>query len=64
MHLRALFLLFLAFTLTLHAASTQFTEEDLAALVEKSIIESPDYWRENATETGKCDGARVGSLLM
>ena len=64
MHLRALFSLFLAFTIHSHAASTQFTEEDLAALVEKHIIESPDYWRENATETGKCDGARVASLLI
>ena len=64
MHLRALLSLFLAFTLTSHAASTQFTEEDLAALVEKRIIESPEYWRENATEAGKCDGARVASLLI
>ncbi len=64
MHLRALFSLLLAFTIHSHAASTQFTEEDLAALVEKRIIESPEYWRENATETGKCDGARVASLLI
>lgn len=46
------------------AASTQFTEEDLAALTEKGVIESPDYWRANATEDGKCDGELVASLLI
>ena len=61
---RAVFSLFVAFTLSVQAASTQFTEEDLAALAEKGVIESPDYWRTNATETGKCDGEHVASLLM
>lgn len=46
------------------AASTQVTEEDLAALTEKGVIESPDYWRANATDAGSCDGARVASLLI
>jgi hypothetical protein len=62
--IRAFFSLLLAFTLTVHAASTQFTEEDLAALAEKGVIESPDYWRANATEDGKCEGTRVASLLI
>ena len=64
MLLRAVLSLFLALTLTVQAASTQFTEEDLAALAEKGVIESPDYWRANATEDGKCDGEHVATLLM
>lgn len=60
------YLLCLLATLTLfsHAASTQVTEADLEALAEKHIIDSPDYWRENATENGKCDGAKVVALLI
>ena len=64
MPFRAVFSFILALTLTVEAASTQFTDEDLAALAEKGVIESPDYWRTNATETGKCDGEHVASLLM
>ena len=64
MPLRAIFSLFFALTLAVQAASTQFTEEDLAALAEKGVIESLDYWRENATETGKCHGEHVATLLM
>ncbi|MCB1277838.1 FAD-dependent oxidoreductase [Prosthecobacter sp.] len=62
--MRILVILLLAFTITARAASTQATETDLEALAEKHIIESPDYWRSNATETGKCDGEKVAELLM
>ncbi len=62
--MRLILTLLFASILLAHAASTQVTETDLEALTEKHIIESPDYWRANATETGKCDGEKVASLLI
>ncbi|GEP43163.1 FAD-dependent oxidoreductase [Brevifollis gellanilyticus] len=62
--MRLILTLLFATALLAQAASTQVTETDLEALAEKKVIESPDYWRANATETGKCDGEKVASLLI
>lgn len=62
--MRYLICFLFAFTIITHAASTQVNESDLEALAEKGIIESTDYWRQNAIEDGKCDGAKVAALLI
>lgn len=62
--MRFIFTFLLSITMASLAASTQVTESDLEALTERHIIESPDYWRENATEAGKCDGAKVAEVLI
>lgn len=54
----------LCITVIARAASTQVNESDLIALAEKHIIDSPDYWRANAIEEGKCDGAKVAAVLI
>ena len=38
--------------------------EDVATLHERGIITEPDYWLEHLVADGKCDGARVATLLV
>lgn len=37
---------------------------DVALLAERKIIRTPDDWREQLAAGGKCDGAKVGQLLV
>lgn len=62
--MRLLFTLLLSAAVFAHAASTPVNDSDLEALAEHHIIDSPAYWRSNAIEEGKCDGAKVASLLI
>ena len=55
----------------LHAASkpaaevaTEMVQHDIAVLVEHHVIRAPDYWLEHVVTGGKCDGAKVGALLV
>jgi len=43
-------------------SSTTF--KDLQKLVQRKLIDSPDYWAQNAVPGGKCDGAKVAGLLL
>src|SRR5262249_39643466 len=45
-----------------NAASAQ-TQQDIAVLVERQIIQGPEYWTEHSAKGGKCDGAKVAVLL-
>ncbi|MEI9896182.1 MAG: FAD-dependent oxidoreductase [Chthoniobacter sp.] len=40
------------------------TDESIAALHEHHFLEEPEYWQQNATATGKCDGAKVAKMLV
>jgi len=44
------------------SASAQ-TQQDITVLVERQIIQGPEYWTEHAAKGGKCDGAKVAELL-
>ncbi len=57
LHLIALLLFVSAFKL--QAAAIRVTDADLAALAEKQLIDSPEYWREHAQESQTCDGVKV-----
>lgn len=46
------------------AAESRLTRDDLATLSEHKIIDEPDYWLEHLVAGGKCDGAKVGALLV
>lgn len=48
---------------TPQAADAQL-EADLKILVERKIVDSPDYWLQNARNGKQCDGGRVGELLL
>ena len=37
---------------------------DVKMLVEKKIVDAPDYWLANATKGGQCDGALVATMLL
>ena len=39
-------------------------ENDLALLVDHKVLRASDYWRDHLVEGGKCDGAKVGALLL
>lgn len=49
------------------APSVEITDAQLAAdvkvLVEKKIVDEPDYWLNNATQGKACDGAMVSTML-
>ena len=60
-NLLARFILVLAFTAGAHAGSLS---DDIAALAEHGFLNNPEYWTENATPDGKCDGAKTASLLI
>ena len=50
----------------LPAAPTRIdrTDESIAALTEHHFLNDPEYWQQNATPTGKCDGAKVAKMLV
>ena len=65
MPFRLLAPLFLFVTVVhLHAAEMRVTDAEIAALVEKQLIDTPEYWRENAQESKTCDGAKVQSAVI
>ena len=49
-----------------HAAPARVdhTDESIAALHDHHFLEEPEYWLQNATETGRCDGAKVAKMLV
>ncbi len=40
------------------------TDENIAALHDHQLLSESEYWLENATPTGKCDGAKVAKMLV
>lgn len=40
------------------------TRDNIAILREHKVISEPDYWLEHAVTGGKCDGAKVATLLV
>lgn len=39
-------------------------DADLQQLVDRKIIDSPDYWREHAVKGKTCDGAKAADLIL
>jgi FAD dependent oxidoreductase len=39
-------------------------QHDVAVLAERHLISAPDYWLEHVVAGGKCDGAKVATLLV
>lgn len=64
MLLRFIALSFFISALHLHAAESRVSEAELAALVEKQLIDSPEYWREHAQESRTCDGEKVQVVVI
>jgi hypothetical protein len=42
---------------------TSTTFKDLQKLAARKLIDSPDYWAQNAVSGGKCDGSKVAELF-
>lgn len=43
---------------------TSNTVRDLQKLVQRKLIDSPEYWVQNAVPGGKCDGEKVAALFL
>ncbi|MEZ0256946.1 MAG: FAD-dependent oxidoreductase, partial [Chthoniobacter sp.] len=46
------------------AAGVDRTDESIAALHEHQLLNDPEYWLQNATPTGKCEGVKVAKMLV
>lgn len=53
-----------ALTASAVAAGVDRTDESIAALHERQLLNDPEYWLQNATPTGKCDGVKVAKMLV
>ena len=51
-------------TLIRAAVEPESVQHDIALLVEAKVIGNPEYWSQKVAPGGKCDGAKVGALLM
>lgn len=58
------FLLLAAMAMAAAPTRTDRADESIAALHEHHFLEEPEYWQQNATATGKCDGAKVAIMLI
>ncbi len=56
---------FFTFTLTaLAVVEPETVQHDIFVLVEQKVISNPEYWTEHVVTGGKCDGAKVATLLI
>lgn len=62
--LGAAFVFFSTTQLTAAPTTVDHTDDSIAALRDHQFLSDPEYWLQNATPTGKCEGAKVATMLV
>jgi hypothetical protein len=64
MRLAAFLLICVSLTHLRAAVEPERVREDVTDLQERHVIADPNYWLEHVVQGGKCDGAKVATLLV